>query len=187
MLISHPVKVDLDIGSLLGKFVYWASQAQLFATQPKVIQTIMIPMVSSFLSLLTWTKKSNVHLAHLSKYKFEERIKNQHELAFIEQYLIPMVSYFFHNLLTWTKKSNVHLDRILKYKFEVRESRINMSWVSYNNICTPKHLGGASLPNMEDHMVAQTSSLLKGVYRSSSLIGDHLFFLWKMLVYAMGK
>ena len=60
------------------------------------------------------------------------------------------------------------------------ESRHKLEFMEAHNVDEP-------LLKLEDHMVAQTSSLLKGVYRRSSLIGDHLFFLWKMLVYAMGK
>ena len=37
-----------------------------------------------------------------------------------------------------------------------------MSWVSWNNICTPKRLGVALL-NLEDHMVARRFNLLKGM------------------------
>ena len=41
----------------------------------------------------------------------------------------------------------------------------NIAYVSIygNNICIPKQLGGATLLNLEDHMVAQRFNLLKGM------------------------
>ena len=44
---------------------------------------------------------------------------------------------------------------------EEEESNIGISWVSWLHICTPKHLGGAGLLNLEDHLVARRFSLLK--------------------------
>ena len=38
-----------------------------------------------------------------------------------------------------------------------------MSWVSWNNICTPKHLGGVALLNLEDYMVVRIFNCLKGM------------------------
>ena len=122
--LGYPIGVDISTsqslnwisGTILDKFMYWKSQAWPFSTRLKVVQAIMIPMISYFLPLLPWTKKSLDRLA-----------------------------------------------RSLKYTLWKKESRLGMSWVSWNNICTPKRLGGVALLNLEDHMVARRFNLLKGM------------------------
>ena len=49
----------------------------------------MIPMISYFLPLLPWTKKSLDHLARSLKYTMEETNKPWYELGIMEQYLYP--------------------------------------------------------------------------------------------------
>ena len=74
--LGYPIGVDIlpsqslnwISGTLLDKFIYWKSQAWPFATRLKVVQAIMIPMISYFLPLLPWTKKSLDHLARALKY-----------------------------------------------------------------------------------------------------------------------
>ena len=120
--LGYPIGVDISpnqsltwiSGTISDKFIYWKSQAWPFATRLKVVQAIMIPMISYFLPLLPWTKKSLDHLA-----------------------------------------------RALRYTLWKKESNIGISWVSWLHICTPKHLGGAGLLNLEDHLVARRFSLLK--------------------------
>jgi hypothetical protein len=120
--LGYPIGVDISpsqslnwiSGTISDKFIYWKSQAWPFATRLKVVQAIMIPMISYFLPLLPWTKKSLDQLA-----------------------------------------------RTLKYTLWKKEFKIGINWVSWTHICTPKHLGGAGLLNLEDHMVARRFSLLK--------------------------
>ena len=122
--LGYPIGVDISpsqslnwiSGTISDKFIYWKSQAWPFATRLKVVQAIMIPMISYFLPLLPWTKKSLDQLAQALKYTL------------------------------WNK-----------------EFKIGINWVSWTHICTLKHLGGASLLNLEDHMVARRFSLLKGM------------------------
>ena len=69
--LGYPIGVDISSsqslnwisGTILDKFMYWKSQAWSFSTRLKVVQVIMIPMISYFFPLLPWTKKSIDHLA----------------------------------------------------------------------------------------------------------------------------
>jgi hypothetical protein len=56
--------------------MYWKSQAWPFSTRLKVVQAIMIPMISYFLPLLPWTKKSLDHLARSLKYTLWKKDTN---------------------------------------------------------------------------------------------------------------
>ena len=94
--------------------MYWKSQAWPFSTYLKVVQAIMIPMISYFLPLLPWTMKSLNQLA-----------------------------------------------RSLKYILWLKESNFGMSWVPWNNICTPEWLGGVALQNLDDHLMVRRFNLLK--------------------------
>ena len=74
--LGYPIGVDVSSsqclnwisGTILDKFMYWKSQAWSFSTRLKVVQAIMILMISYFLPLLSWTKKSLDHLARSLKY-----------------------------------------------------------------------------------------------------------------------
>ena len=120
--LGYPVRVDISLskslnwisGTILDKFMYWKSQAWSFSTRLKVVQAIMIPIISYFLPLLP--------------------------------------------LLHWTKKSLYQLARSLTLW-----KKDYMSWVSWNNICTPKRLREVALLNFEDRMVARIFNLLKGM------------------------
>ena len=85
--ISSSQSLNWISGTILDKFMYWKSQAWPFSTRLKVVQAIMI---SYFLPLLPWTKKSLDHLAlSLKIYTMEERNKTWYELDITEQYLYP--------------------------------------------------------------------------------------------------
>jgi hypothetical protein len=125
VIISSSQSLNWIFGTISNKFIYWKSQAWPFATRLKVVQAIMIPMISYFLPLLPWTKKS------------------------LDQ-----------------------SPRALKYILWRKEFKIGINWVLWTYICTPKHLGGAGLLNLEDHMVARTFSLLKGMCSGSQPWAD---------------
>ena len=69
--LDFPIDVDISPSqslnwisdTILDKYMYWMSQAWSFGTHLKVVQAIMVPMISYFLPLLPWTKKSLDHLA----------------------------------------------------------------------------------------------------------------------------
>ena len=48
----------------VDKFMYQKSQAWTFSTCLKVVQEIIISIISYFLHVLSWRKKSPNHLAH---------------------------------------------------------------------------------------------------------------------------
>ena len=78
--LGYPIDVDISSsqslnwisGTILDKFMYWKSQAWPFSTRLKVVQAIMI---SYFLPLLPWTKKSLDHLARSLKYTLWKKLK----------------------------------------------------------------------------------------------------------------
>ena len=69
--LGYPIGNDISSDKLVGwiqrriheKFMYWKSQTWPFHVRLKVVQAIMIPMVSYFLPLLPWSKK---HIDKLS-------------------------------------------------------------------------------------------------------------------------
>ena len=70
----------------VDKFMYQKSQAWTFSTCLKVVQEIIISIISYFLHVLSWRKKSPNHLAP-KKYIVDERVQTWHELGFMESYL----------------------------------------------------------------------------------------------------
>ena len=66
--------------------MYSKTQAWSISTHLKVAHAIMIPMISYFLSLLPWTKKSLDHLARSLKYI---PWKKETKVGIMEQYLYP--------------------------------------------------------------------------------------------------
>ena len=82
--LGYPIRIDISLSqslncissTTLDKFMNWTSQAWLFCTRLKVVQAIMIPMISSFLPLLPWTKKSLYHLPRSQKYTSRNKDSN---------------------------------------------------------------------------------------------------------------
>ena len=82
--LGYPIGVDISPNQSLtwisrtisDKFIYWKSQGWPFATRLKVVQPIMIPMISYFLPLLPWTKKSLDHLARALRYTLWKKESN---------------------------------------------------------------------------------------------------------------
>ena len=71
--LGYPIGVDISSSqslnwissTILNKFMYCKSQAWPFNIRLKVVQAIMIPMISCFLPLLLpWTKKSLDQIGH---------------------------------------------------------------------------------------------------------------------------
>ena len=56
--VSHVKLVDWVSRKIENKFIYWRSQSWPFHIRVKVVQSIMIPMVSYYLPLLPWSKKA---------------------------------------------------------------------------------------------------------------------------------
>ena len=106
--VSHVKLIEWVSKRLEDKFMYWRSQFWPFHVRLKVVQSIMVSMVSYYLPLLPWSKKA-----------------------------LEMLSQSMRMLL-WKRKGKSAL-----------------SWLAWDHVCTPKRLGGASILNQYEHMVAR--------------------------------
>ena len=62
--VSHVKLIEWVSKRLEDKFMYWRSQFWPFHVRLKVVQSIMISVVSYYLPLLTWSKKALEMVSH---------------------------------------------------------------------------------------------------------------------------
>ena len=115
--VSHVKLIEWVSKRLEDKFMYWRSQFWPFHVRLKVVQSIMVSMVSYYLPLLPWSKKA-----------------------------LEMLSQSMRMLL-WKRKGKSAL-----------------SWLAWDHVCTPKRLGGASILNLYEHMVARRFTFIRFMF-----------------------
>ena len=68
------------------------------------------------------------------------------------------------SLFPWTKKVLHSALQALRYLLWKKRDNMGITWVAWNHLATPKHLGGA---NLSMHMMARRFSLLQDMCLNS--------------------
>ena len=77
-----------------------------------------------------------------------------------------MISYYLP-LLPWSKKAVEKVTQSMRSLLWKKKGKDGISWLAWDHICTPKRLGGATLLNVYDHMVAERFSLLIAMFANT--------------------
>ena len=73
--------------------------------------------------------------------------------------LIPMLLYFLP-LLPWTKKALQNMLQPIRFRLWWNGEMMGVTWISWEHLAvTPKRLGGATILDLEMHLMASRSTL----------------------------
>ena len=84
----------------------------------------------------------------------------------MQSIMIPMISYYLP-LLPWSKKAVEKVTQSMRSLLWKKKGKDGISWLAWDHICTPKRLGGATLLNVYEHMVARRFSLLIAMFANT--------------------
>ena len=84
-------------------------------------------------------------------------------LKVVQLILVSMVSYYLR-LLPWLKKALEMLSQSMRMLLSKRKGKRALPWSAWDHVCTPKHLGGASILNIYEHMVARRFTFIRFMF-----------------------
>ena len=77
--------------------------------------------------------------------------------------LIPTLFYFLL-LLPWTKKALLNMLQPIRFMLWWTGERMRVTWISWDHLATPKWLGGATILDLEMHLMALNRKVLRDIY-----------------------
>ena len=80
-------------------------------------------------------------------------------LKVVQCIMEPMILYYL-TLLAQTKKALHSILQPLRYLLWCKRDKMRITWVAWNQLATPKCLGGARILKLSKHMMARRFSLL---------------------------
>ena len=70
---------------------------------------------------------------------------------------------YFLPLLPWTKKILQNMLQPIRFMLGRKGELMGGTWILWDHLATPKRLGGATILDLEMHLVAHGFALLRGV------------------------